>query len=97
MELTKLQEIHLLVFFITSFTDEVTPSINSYGFIILIISFISSFETNKANPFPALTAPLQLFFWSNLFIAFDVKLLTNPGKLSLARGIATFASAFSLN
>ena len=52
--------------------------------MILIISFISSFEINKVNPFPALTAPLPLNFLSNLFTAFDVKLPTNPGKLSLA-------------
>ena len=43
---------------------------------------------NKVNPFPA------LIFLSNLFIAFDVKLLTNPSKLSLAKGIAIFASHF---
>ena len=41
--LTKLQEIHLLVFcFISSFTVSVTSSIQS------------SFEMNKVNPFPAL-------------------------------------------
>ena len=28
------------------------------------------------------------------FITFEVKLPTNPGKLSLAKGIATFVSAF---
>ena len=53
-----------------------------------------SFKINKINPFPALTTPFPLIFCSNLFIAFKTKLLTNPGKLSLAKGIATFASAF---
>ena len=62
--------------------------------MILIISFISSFEINKVNPFPAPTALFPLIFLSNLFIAFEVKLLTNPGKLSLAKGIAIFVSAF---
>ena len=51
-------------------------------------------EINKVNPFPALTAPFPLIFLSNLFIAFEIKLLTNPGKLSLAKGIAMFVSAF---
>ena len=88
-------------FFISSFTVSVTPSMNtpesSNDFIILIISFISLFEINKVNPFPALTAPFPLIFLSNLFIALEVQLLTNPGKLSLANGIATFVSVFSLN
>ena len=76
----------------------ITPSINtpesSYDFMILMILFISSFEINKVNPFPALTAPCPLIFLSCLFIAFEVKLLTNPGKSSLAKGIANFVSAF---
>ena len=62
--------------------------------MILIISFISSFEINKVNPFPTLTVPFPLIFLSNLLIALEVKLLTNPGKLSLDKGIATFVSAF---
>ena len=33
------------------------------------------------------------FLSSNLFIVFQVKLLTSLGKLSLAKGIATFMSA----
>ena len=49
---------------------------------------------NKVNPFPALTAPFPLVFLLNLLIAFKNKLLTNPDKLSLAKGIATFFSAF---
>ena len=86
------------MFFISWFTVSVTPSINipefSNKLIILIISFISSFEINKANLFPALTVPFPLIFLSNLFIAIEVKLLTNPGKLPLAKGIAIFVSAF---
>ena len=62
--------------------------------MILIISFRSSFEINKVNPFPALTVPFPLIFLSNLLIVFEVKLLTNPGKFYLAKGIAIFYSAF---
>ena len=50
---------------------------------------------NKVNIFPVLTAPFPLIFLSNLFIAFAVTLLTNAGKLSLVKGIATFISAFA--
>ena len=85
-------------FFISCFTVLVPPSINtpefSYDFIILLISFISSFEINKVNPFPVLTVPFPLIFLSNVFIAFEVKLLTNPGKLSLAKRMAIFVSPF---
>ena len=85
-------------FFISCFTVSVTPSINTHkssnDFMVLIISFKSSLETNNANPFPALTAPFLLIFLLNLFIAFEVKLLTNQGKLSLAKRIAIFVSAF---
>ena len=49
---------------------------------------------NKVNSFPALTAPFPLIFLPNLFIAFEVISLTNPGTLYLAKGIATFLSAF---
>ena len=55
---------------------------------------MSSFKINKVNPFPALTGPFPLIFLLNLFIAFEVKLLTNTGKLYLAKGIATFVRAF---
>ena len=89
--LTKLQEICLLVF-VSFFTVSDNPSINtsefSNGFMILIISFISSFEINKVNPFSAQAALFPLIFFSNLFIAFEVKLLTNPSKLSLGKVIA---------
>ena len=60
----------------------------------LIILYIFPFEINKVNHFPALTDPFPLIFLSNLFIAFEVKLLPHPGKLTLAKGIATFVSAF---
>ena len=85
-------------FFISCFTVSVNPSINtpesSNDLMVLIISFTSSFQINKSNPFSALTTPFPLIFLSNLFIAFEVKLITNPSKLSLAKGIATFLSAF---
>ena len=85
-------------YFISSFTISVTPSINtpkfSNDFVILIIPFISSFEINEGNPFSAVTAPFRLNFLSNVFIAFLVKLITNPGKLSLAKGIAISVTAF---
>ena len=90
-----------MFFFISYFTVSVTPPINtpesSNDFVILIISFISSFQINKVNPFPALTPPFPLIFLSNLFIAFEAKLLTNPGKLSLAKRIAKSVSVFFLN
>ena len=66
---------------------------SSNDYIILMISFISSFKLSKVNPFPALTASFPLISISNLFIAFESKLLTNSGKLSLAKEEATFASA----
>ena len=90
-------------FFVSFFTVSVTPSINttesSYDVIILIISFMATFKTNKVNPFPALTAPFPLVFLSDVFTAFKVKLLTNPGKFALDKGIAIFVSVFffSLN
>ena len=65
--------------------------------ILLIISFISSFEINKVNPFLALTGPFSLISLLNLFIAFEVKVITNPDKLSPAKRITIFGSAFSLN
>ena len=52
--------------------------------MILIISSICSFKMNKANPFPALAAPFPVIFLSNVFSAFEAKLLTNLGKVSLA-------------
>ena len=63
-----------------------------------MISFLSSFKVNKVNPFPTLTAPFPLIFLSNLYIVFEVKLLTNPGKckVSLTKVIAMFFSAFFL-
>ena len=41
-----------------------------------------------------MTAPFPLILLSNLFIEFEVKLLKNPGKLTLAKRIAMFVSAF---
>ena len=94
----KQEEIRVLVFLISCFTVSVTPSINapesSNDYMILVISFIFSFEINKVNAFSALTAPLPLIFPPNWFIGFEAKLPTNPGK---AKGIATFVSAFLLN
>ena len=40
----------------------------------------------QKEQFPALAARFRLIFYSNLFIAFEVKFLTNPGILSLAKG-----------
>ena len=73
--LTKNKEICLLVLFIiiiiSCFPLSATPSINifesSSDFMILIISFISSFKINKVNPFLALTAPFPPFFQNYLF------------------------------
>ena len=77
----------LSCFFISYFTVFVTRSIKTpkspNNFMIFII-LVSSFKQIK-----------QIL--SNLFIAFEVKVLTNPGKLSLAIGIATSVSAFFLN
>ena len=67
------------LFFISCFTVSVTQSINtpesSNDFIILIISFISSFEINKINPLPALPAPFPLIFQSNLFMHWKLNCL----------------------
>ena len=85
-------------FSISSFVVSVTPSLItlecSNNFVIFIISFISSFKINEVNPFPALTGPCPVIFLSNLFIAFEAKLFTNLGQLSLAKGIARSAITF---
>ena len=85
-------------FFISCFTVSITPSINtpesSNNFIILVISFISSFEISKVNPLFTLTDPFPLIFLSNLFITLEVKFLTNLGNLSLPKEITIFVSAF---
>ena len=39
------------------------------------------------NPFPALTALFPFIFLSNLFIAFEAKLLTDTGKLCLPKEV----------
>ena len=89
---------NLLIFFNSCFTVSLIPSINTFeyssDFMILIISFISSFEINKVNPFSVLTAPFPFMFLSTLFIAFEAKLLTNTDKLSLAKEIVRSVSAF---
>ena len=48
---------------------------------------------NKVNLFPALIALFPLTFLSNFFISLETKLITNPGKLSLANGVAAFFNA----
>ena len=54
---------------------------------------MSSFEIKKVNLFPALTATFPLIFLLNLFVMIEVKLLTNPNKLSLSKEITIFFSA----
>ena len=44
--------------------------------------------------FCCFTAPFSLILLSNLFIAFKAKLLTHPGKLSLAKKIARSVISF---
>ena len=77
-----------------------TPEPSS-DLIILIISFISSFEINKLTPLPALTAHFPHIFLPNLSItfgvAFEAKLLTNTGMLSLAKGIAKYVMTYLSN
>ena len=62
--------------------------------MILIISYMSSFEINKVNPFPAQIATFPFIFLSNLYYALKVELLANSGKLSIIKGIVIFVSAF---
>ena len=84
-------------FFISCFTVSVKPSVNkpesSRDLIILIISFISSFEMNKKNLFPDLTAPPSLILLSNL-PNIDEFLVANLDKISLSKGAARSISAF---
>ena len=58
-------------FFISFFTVSVTPSItttkSSNDFMVLIISFISSFKINRVNLFPALTAPFPLILFPFIY------------------------------
>ena len=53
-------------------------------------------KKKKVSPFSTGTAPFPPIFLSNSFIAFEAKLVTNPVKLSLAKGMVTFVSAFLL-
>ena len=84
------EDIHFLVF-----TKSVTPSINtprsSRSFMISIIHISIRNEQSKSSTLAANFLPI---FCSNLFIALDVTLLTNPGKLSLAKEITAFVSTF---
>ena len=54
-------------FYISCFTVSVTPSVNRLGFssnfTILIISFITSFEMNKMNPFSVRKVSSLLIFF----------------------------------
>ena len=82
------------------FNVSVIPSIDPFESssesMISIIPFISSFEINKVNNLSYLTTLFPLIYLSDLFIACEAKLHTNSGKLSIAKGIAKFASAFFL-
>ena len=66
--------------------------------MLLIISVIFSFKINKPFPWTFFCSnssfPLIIIFFFFKFIAFEIILLTYPGKLSVVKGIATFASAF---
>ena len=55
--------------------------------MVLITSFISSFEIKEGNFRLALTTLFSLIFLLNLSIAFEAELLTNPCKVSLDKGI----------
>ena len=69
------------------FTVSVIQSINKpefssdSNFLILIISSISSFEMNKVNTFPALTAPFLFISISNVSKIDEIALVTNLGNL----------------
>ena len=98
------EDIHFLVF-----TKSVTPSINtprsSRSFMISIIhisirneqsKFFKNWQrkSSEQSKSSTLAANFLPIFCSNLFIALDVTLLTNPGKLSLAKEITAFVSTF---
>ena len=44
-----------------------------------------------------MTAPILHIFLLNSFFAFEAKLLTNPGNLSLTKGISRSSSVVFLN
>ena len=81
------------MFYTVSVTHIINTSESFNDFMILIISFISSFEINEVYLTHALIAPFPLIVHSNLFTAYEAKLRSNPGKLSLAKGIARSVSA----
>ena len=53
--------------------------------MVLMILSINSFEMNRLNPFPTLTAPYPLIFHSVLSNMDEVALVTKLGKTSLAK------------
>ena len=82
-------------FFYSCFTVLVTPSINTpescIYLMILIKSFLTSFEIYKVNPLSVVTSPFSLIVLPSLSITFEVafesNLLTNQSILYLAIGI----------
>ena len=72
----------------------VTKGANKTPNTLQSCSFISCF-TVWVTPSVSKSEPSKDFiFLSNLFIGFEIKLLTNSGELSLATGIGMFVSAF---
>ena len=69
-----------ILHFAVSVGQSINPPESPNDFTILIKSFISSFEINKVNPFPVLSARFPFIFFSNLFTAFKIELFVNPGK-----------------
>ena len=84
-----------------SFNTSINTSKSSNYFMILIVCLISSSEMNKANPLPALTSRSPLILLSNLFTAFEAEfeaiLITNPGNISLEKGMSRSVTTFLLN
>ena len=58
------------------------------------INIFSSTPSFKKKTFLLSQLFFHLFFFSNLFIAFQAKLLTNLGKLSQAEGVARSVITF---
>ena len=62
----------LFFLFLSCFTVSVTPSLyrpgSSNDFMILLISFIFSFEINRLIPFLALAVPFALFFFFQIYL-----------------------------
>ena len=53
------------------------------------MSYISSFQVNIVDPFPALTAPFPLIFLSYLSNIYKIAFVANVGKTFLPKGITT--------